>query len=56
MDVQQHIFGKSSERRELRGGQARDKKGKGNRESALEGPWQEVPLFPVHTFDLNVPH
>ena len=30
MDVQQHIFGKSSERRELRGGQARDKEGKGN--------------------------
>lgn len=24
-------------------------------ESALEGQWQEVSLFPVHTFDLNVP-
>lgn len=57
MDVQQHIFGRSSERKEFRGGQARDKEDRGNLgDSALEGQWQEVSLFPVHTFDLNIPH
>lgn len=45
------------QREKSSGGQARDKEDKGNLgESALEGQWQEVPLFPVHTFDLNVPH
>lgn len=45
------------QREKSSGGQARDKEDKGNLgESALEGQWQEVPLFPVHTFDLNIPH